>query len=101
MTKRQLAKALRLRLAGKFAGEGAEANTPATRDCFIRYVKNTSDENLIAGYLTCSACGQISIPVEYAVYVAEGCKTPDEWLGRLTAWERLVGNCCCNIARPK
>lgn len=100
MTKGQLAKALRLRLAGKFAWERVEANVPTARDFFVRYLKNTSDENLIAGYLTCSACGQISIPVEFAVYVAESCKTPDEWLGRLTAWERLVGSCYCNIARP-
>jgi hypothetical protein len=100
MSRQELAKALRVRLAEKFTRENQDGRVPDARDSFLQNLKSTSDDNVIAGYLTCSVCGQVSIPLHSAVRIAEDCGTAEEWVGRVVAWERFLCGCCHDISKP-
>jgi len=93
MTKTQLVTALRARLAEKCRRGELDRVLPQGRDSFLRNLKDTSDGTMIGGYLICSACDYASISIEQAVRLAEYCKSVDEWMRHVTAWEQMFGEC--------
>lgn len=98
MSRKELANALRRRLAEKFAREERDAGTQAVLDSFLGNVKSVSDENVIAGYLKCSVCGRASMSIRQAAEIAEDCGTADEWVRRVATSERFFG-CGHDIAQ--
>lgn len=100
MSRRELAKALKMRLADKFIRDERLGSVETARNSFFLNLKGLNDDNVIAGYLKCSVCGQNIMPIHQAVQLAEDCTTADEWIRRLAACERFVGGCRHDIAKP-
>lgn len=101
MSKRELAKALKRRLVEKYLSDNPAGSVPGPGDSFVRDLKVISDDNVIAGFLTCSVCGEVSIPKKLALRIAEDCGTANEWIRRVVACERVLGACCHDINRPE
>lgn len=89
MTKVQLVAALRLRLAEKCKSGEFDRTLPGGRSAFLCTLWRTSDEVLIGGYLICSVCAGATISIQQAVRLAEHCKTVDDWMRSVAAWEQL------------
>ena len=93
MTKTQLVTALRARLAEKCRRGELDRVLPEGRDSFLSNLNETNDVTMIGSYLICSVCDRASISIEQAVRLAEYCKSVDEWMRQVTAWEQMFGEC--------
>lgn len=78
MSRQELAKALRLRLVEKFMRDNPSERVAEARDSLVHNLNTISNDNVIAGYLKCSVCGQNIMPIHQAVQLAEDCTTADE-----------------------
>lgn len=78
MSKRELAKVLKLRLTEKFLRERQPNSISVADNRFLRDLKNLSDENVIAGYQKCSVCGRTNVSLRCAVEIAQDCRTAEE-----------------------
>ena len=100
MTKEELGEGLRSRLTQKCKRGELDGNLPDGRESFLENLKNTSDDNLIVGFLKCSVCGQMSMSVPEAVRFAKHCETADDWIEFLVGWQHQFGGCRHDIGRP-
>lgn len=100
MTKEQLGEGLRSRLAEKCLRGELDGTLPNGRESFLHIVENISHDNLIAGFLKCSVCGKVTMPIERAVRFAEYCDTADDWIKFLVGWQQQFGGCRHEIEKP-
>jgi hypothetical protein len=100
MTKEELAEALRSRLAERCLRGELDGTLPNGHDNFLQNLENTSHDNLIAGFLKCSVCGQMSMPVQEAVRFARYCDTADDWIKFLVGWQQQFGGCRHETDKP-
>lgn len=101
MTKDELAEALGCRLAERCTRGELDGALPGGRDVFLENLKHTSSDNLIAGFLKCSVCGRMTMPVGKAVWFAAYARTVEDWIKFLIGWQRHTGQCCHDIDKPE
>jgi hypothetical protein len=97
MTQDDLGEALRSRLARKCRAGDFDGDLPGARGSFLENLGKISHENLISGFLRCSICGRMGMPVEQAVRFAAHCKNADEWISFLAGWQRYFGKCSHDV----
>ncbi len=81
------------RLSEKCRRGELDKTPPNGRESFLHNLEDTSQENLIAGFLKCSVCGQMAISVQEAVRFAKHCESADDWIKFLIGWQQLFGGC--------
>lgn len=93
VTKEELAEALRSKLEEKCARGELDASLPAGREPFLETLRQATHDKLITGYLKCSVCGQMTMPLERAMKLAAHLDTPEDWLKALALWRTRFSPC--------
>jgi hypothetical protein len=93
MTKDELAEALRSQLAEKCRRGDLDASLPAGRESFLENLRNIPQDNLIGGFLKCSICGRLTMPIDRATQLATHLNTVEDWIKGLAIWRERFGGC--------
>lgn len=93
MTKEELAESLRSKLTEKCTSGELDASLPTGREPFLETLRQASHDKLLSGYLKCSVCGQMTMPLERAMKLAEQLDTPEDWLKALALWRNKFSPC--------
>lgn len=93
MTKEELAETLRTKLGERCERGELDASLPAGREPFLETLRNTTQDDLIAGFLKCPTCGKLAMPVNRAAQLAAHLRTVEEWIKGVAIWREHFGTC--------
>lgn len=93
MTKDELAETLRTKLTERCERGELDASLPAGREPFLETLRQTSHDDLIAGFLKCPVCGEMAMPVERAAQLAAHLRGVDDWIKGIAIWRQHFGRC--------